>query len=293
MRVRNLDAADSRSPAATTGSRSGERHVIAPARGLIGLDLAELWASRELILFLAWRDISVRYKQTALGIAWALLQPLFLMIVFTVIFGIVARVPSGGIPYPVFAYAGLLPWQLFAFALTEASTSVVANERLVTKVYFPRLVIPISAVAAGLIDFIVSLALFLVLAAVFQVQLLGPWWTLPGFIVVGFGSALGIGLWLSALNVRYRDVRYMLPFLTQLWMLATPIAYPSALVPYPWRLLLDLNPMAGVVEGFRWSLLGTAPPGMTIALSGFIAVVLLVSGLVYFRNVERHFADII
>jgi lipopolysaccharide transport system permease protein len=267
---------------------------IAPSHGWVGLDLGELWQSRELIAFLAWRDISVRYKQTLLGGLWAVLQPFMLMVVFTIVFGVVAKVPSGEVPYPVFAYAGLLPWQLFAFALTEASISVVANERLITKVYFPRLVIPISAVAAGLVDFAASLGLFVALALIFQVVPGPMWWLFPIFVAVAFATALGVGLWLSALNVRYRDVRYTLPFLTQLWLLATPIAYPSSLIPEPWRAFLALNPMAGVVEGFRWCLLGGAAPAQpTLLMSGASCVVLLITGLLYFRKVERTFADVI
>lgn len=254
--------------------------------------LSEVWRYRELLYFLAWRDVKVRYKQTALGVAWAILQPLFMMLTFSIFFGRLAGIPSDGVPYPLFALAGLLPWQFFSYALTESSNSVVANQRLVTKVYFPRLVIPLASVLSGLVDFAVSLVLLLLVMLLFGYL---PAVTAPlalPFVLLGMLTALGVGLWLAALNVRYRDVRYTLPFLTQIWMLATPLAYPSSLVPEQWRPLLGLNPMAGVVEGFRWALLGSSSaPGPLVGVSALVACALLVSGVWYFRHAERTFAD--
>ena len=221
---------------------------------------------RELLFFLVWRDIKVRYKQTAIGVAWAILQPLLTMVVFSIFFGRLAQVPSDGHPYPIFVYAALLPWQLFAYALTESSNSLVSNQQLISKVYFPRLVVPIAAVIAGLVDFAMA---FLVLVAMLLDYRITPGWAivlLPLFLILATLTALAVGLWLSALNVKYRDVRYTIPFLTQFWLFATPIAYPSSLVPEQWRAFLGLNPMAGVVEGFRWALLGqTAPEASVIS----------------------------
>src|SRR5437868_5222543 len=261
----------------TSASTSPEVHdhvtVIRPSSGWFGIGFRDLWAYRELLFFLTWRDIKVRYKQTVLGAAWAIIQPFFGMVVFTIFFGRLAKVPSDGIPYPLFCYAALLPWQLFAYALTESSNSVVTNERLITKVYFPRLVIPISAVLAGLVDFVIAFGVLLVMMAYYGVR---PGWAvlaLPLFVLFAVATALGAGLWLSAMNVRYRDVRYTLPFITQLWLFASPVAYSSSLVPERWRPLHGLNPMAGVVEGFRWALLGrTAPPGMMVLVSGVVVV---------------------
>src|SRR5947207_378757 len=229
---------------------------IEPSHGWVSLKLHELWEYRELLYFLIWRDIKVRYKQTVLGAAWAIIQPFFMMVVFSLFFGYLARVPSDGIPYPIFAYCALLPWQLFAHALTESSNSLVANERLITKVYFPRLVIPISAVLGGLLDFAIAFVILLLMMAYYGVR---PTWaivTLPAFLLLAMLTALGVGLWLSALNVKYRDVRYTITFLTQFWMFATPVAYPASIVPARWRVFYGLNPMAGVVEGFRWAMLG-------------------------------------
>lgn len=268
--------------------------VLRRTRGWARLDLTDLWRYRELTLFLAWRDINVRYKQTVLGIVWVLMQPLLLMLMFTLVFGVVAKMPSDGLPYPLFVYAGLLPWQFFAHALTEASTSVVANERLITKVYFPRLVIPIAAVLAGSVDLLVTLVLLFPLMLFFGTMPGIAVLALPFFLVVALATAVGIGLWLAALNVRFRDVRYTLPFLTQLWFLATPIVYPTRIVPEPWQQLIGLNPMAGVIEGFRWSLLGTPQPSATLmTVSAIAALLLLATGLFYFRRMERSFADVI
>jgi lipopolysaccharide transport system permease protein len=266
--------------------------VIRPSKPWRALDLAAVWQYRELLFFLSWRDIKVRYKQTALGVAWAVLQPVFTMAVFSIFFGRLAGIPSAGVPYPIFAFCGLLPWQLFAYSLTESSNSLVANKELITKVYFPRLVIPVSAVFAGLVDFLISFAVLIGLIWYYQIVPTRAIWTLPLFVLLAVSVALGVGLWLSALNVRYRDVRYTLPFLTQIWLVATPIAYPSTLVPEEWRALYGINPMAGVVEGFRWALLNAGtPPGPLLIVSVLVTVILFVSGLYYFRRMERIFAD--
>lgn len=268
--------------------------LIRPSRGWAALDLADLWQYRELIYFLTWRDIKVRYKQTVLGGAWAILQPFLTMVVFSVFFGRLAGIPSDGLPYPIFAYCALLPWQLFAHALTESSNSLVANERLITKVYFPRLVVPISAVLAGLLDFLVAFVVLIGMMMYYHIRPTAAVWTVPLFLLLAVGAALGVGLWLSALNVQYRDVRYTIPFLTQFWLFLTPVAYPSTLVPVSWRALYGLNPMAGVVEGFRWALLGkTEGPGALLAVSVAITIVMLVGGLYYFRRMERTFADVV
>lgn len=266
--------------------------VIRPSKGWAALDLAALWRYRELIFFLSWRDIKVRYKQTALGIAWAVIQPVSTMVVFSLFFGQLAGIPSDGLPYPIFAYCALLPWQLFAYSLTESSNSLVANQNLITKVYFPRLVIPISSVLASLVDFVIAFGVLVGLMGYYHIAPTQAAWTLPLFVLLAVSLALGVGLWLSALNVRYRDVRYTLPFLTQVWLVATPIAYPSSLVPEQWRALYGINPMAGVVEGFRWALLGTGKaPGNMLAVSALATLVIFVSGLYYFRRMERIFAD--
>jgi lipopolysaccharide transport system permease protein len=266
--------------------------VIRPPRGWSALNLADLWRYRELVVFLTWRDIAVRYKQTALGVAWALLQPLFTMLVFSVFFGGLGGLPSDGLPYPLFTLCALLPWQLFAYALTQSSNSLIANERLITKVYFPRLIIPLSATLAGLPDFAIAFGLLLGLMLYYGVL---PGWavvTAPAFVALAIAAAFAVGLWLSALNVQYRDVRYTLPFLTQFWLFLTPIAYPSSLVPEPWRALYGLNPMAGVVEGFRWALLGVdQPPILIVAVSAAVTAGLLLTGLYYFRRMEHTFAD--
>ena len=268
--------------------------ILKPSRGFLRLNLRDVWEYRELLYFLVWRDIKVRYKQTALGAAWAILQPVMTMVVFSVFFGRLAKMPSDGIPYPVFAYAALLPWQLFAYALSESGNSLISNQGLITKVYFPRLVIPIAAVLAGLVDFGISFVVLLGLMLYYGITPTAAILLLPLFIVFALATALAIGLWLSALNVKYRDVRYTIPFLTQFWMFATPVAYPSSLVPERWRALLGLNPMAGVVEGFRWALLGKAnAPGPLLIVSVVAVIVMLVGGLFYFRKTESTFADIV
>ncbi|MGQ9569001.1 MAG: ABC transporter permease [Anaerolineae bacterium] len=266
---------------------------IAPTRGWKVLDLRELWEYRELLYFLTWRDIRVRYKQTVLGAAWAIIQPFFTMVVFSLFFGRLAKVPSDGVPYPIFSYAALLPWNYFAGSLSGAGNSLVGSANLIRRVYFPRLVIPLSSVLAGLVDFAIAFLVLLGMMVYFGVRPTTGALLLPGFLLLALVTALGVGLWLSALNVKYRDVRYVIPFLTQFWMFATPVAYPSSLLGEPWRTLYGLNPMVGVVEGFRWALLGTQPPSTMVGVSALVAVVLLVSGAFYFRQVERTFADVI
>ena len=273
---------------------------IRPSSGWSALNLKELWIFRELVYFLTWRDVKVRYKQTALGAAWAILQPFLTMVVFTIFFGRLAKVPSDDVPYPIFAYTGLLPWGLFTKALTDAGRSMVANRSMITKIYFPRLAIPIASVLGGVVDF--GLA-FLVLIGMmvyynyapnstYHVELTPAVLTLPLFLLLAIATALGVGLWLSALNVLYRDVNYIIPFLTQFWLFITPVAYPSSMIPEQWQLIYALNPMTGVVEGFRWALLGTVEaPGPMLAVSTTISILMLVTGLFYFRRMERNFAD--
>jgi lipopolysaccharide transport system permease protein len=268
--------------------------TIEPSRGWKPLNVVELWQYRELLYFLSWRDIKVRYKQTVLGAAWAIMQPFLTMVIFTLVFGRLAKMPSDGIPYPLFAYAALVPWTFFANGLTQSSNSLVQNGNLLKKVYFPRLVVPISSVTSGAVDFVFAFLVLLVLMLYYGVVPTVHVVWLPFLLTLGFVTALGVGLWLSAMNVRFRDVRYTIPFLTQLWLFATPIAYPSSLLSEPWKSVYSLNPMVGVVEGFRWALLGTnTPPGFAIVLSSMTAVVLLVGGAFYFRRVEKHFADIV
>jgi lipopolysaccharide transport system permease protein len=268
--------------------------VLQPSSGWFRLNLGEVWDYRELLYFLMWRDIKVRYKQTALGAVWAVLQPTLTMLVFSIFFGRLAKVPSDGIPYPIFAFAALLPWQLFAFALTESSNSLVASQNLITKVYFPRLVVPMAATFAALVDFAVAFVVLLILMLFYGIHPTAAIVFLPFFLLLALATALSVGLWLSALNVKYRDVRYTIPFLTQFWLFATPVAYPSSLIPKPWRALFGLNPMAGVVEGFRWALLGKSNGTGPLLLVSIAAVlVLLITGLRYFRKMEASFADIV
>jgi lipopolysaccharide transport system permease protein len=258
------------------------------------LNLKDIWEYRELLYFLVWRNIKIRYKQTALGAAWAIIQPVLTMLVFTMLFGRLAKVPSDGIPYPVFALTALLPWQLFAFALTESSNSLVANQNLITKVYFPRLIVPLSSTLSGLVDFAISFFALLVMMIYYHVTPGKAVVWLPAFLLLALASALAVGLWLSALNVKYRDVRYTIPFMTQFWMLATPVAYSSSLIPEPWRRWYGLNPMAGVVEGFRWALLGkSGGVGPLLWVSLAAVLLLLTGGLFYFRRTESTFADIV
>ena len=277
-------------------SNAAEMPIIVnrPSRGAVALGLRELWRYRELLYFLSWRDIKVRYKQTALGAAWAIIQPFFTMVVFSLFFGRLAKMPSDGVPYPLFAYAALVPWTFFANSLSESSNSLVSSANLIKKVYFPRLVVPLSSVMSGAVDFLLA---FLVLMGMMLFYGIVPtanivW--LPLLLLLAFGTALGVGLLFSALNVQYRDVRYTLPFISQIWLFATPIAYPSSLLPEPWQAIYGLNPMVVVVEGFRWALLGThTAPGLTIVVSSLITVGLLIGGIVYFRRVESTFADVV
>lgn len=267
---------------------------IRPSEGWVSLKLAELWEYRELLYFLCWRDIKVRYKQTALGAAWAIIQPFFTMVVFSVFFGRLAQIPSDGIPYPLFAYAALVPWSFFAHSLSSSSNSLVDSANLLRKVYFPRLAIPLATVLSGVIDFAVAFVVLLGMMLFYgRTPTPNSIW-LPFLLLLALTTALGVGLWLSALNVQYRDVRYTIPFLTQFWLFATPIAYPSSLLSEPWRTLYGINPMVGVVEGFRWALLGTATaPGPILIVSALTALGLLVSGAYYFRRMEKSFADLV
>jgi lipopolysaccharide transport system permease protein len=266
--------------------------TITPSRGWSSLRMSEFWQYRELLYFLVWRDVKVRYKQTALGAAWAIIQPLMTMVVFAVFFGKLARMPSDGIPYPVFAFTALVPWTFFANALTHASNSLVGSANLIKKVYFPRLVVPIASVLSGLVDFVLAFTVLLGLLSWYGVGISLKMAWLPLFAAQALVTALAVALWLSALNVEYRDVRYVLPFITQLWLFATPVAYPSSLLPEPWRTVYGLNPMAGVVEGFRWALLDTGTaPGPMLAVSSLASIVLLIGGAYYFRWHERTFAD--
>jgi lipopolysaccharide transport system permease protein len=271
-----------------------ETILIEPSRGWVALNLVDLWRYRGLLYFLVWRDVKVRYKQTLLGAAWAILQPTATMIIFTVFMGKLAKIPSDSIPYPLFAFSGLLPWQLFSFALVECSNSLVANKQLITKVYFPRLIVPTASILTGLVDFgAASLVLIGLMAHYGRMPTIGIVF-LPLLLMFTLMAALAVGLWLAALNVQYRDVRYTIPFLTQLWLYSTPIAYPTSLVPERWRYLFGLNPMAGVVEGFRWALFGTTPHlGPMMAVSVATVVLLLVGGLAYFRHMEKYFADLV
>ena len=269
-------------------------HTIAPARPWAPVDLMELWSYRELFYALVWREIKVRYKQTVLGMGWAIVQPFLTMVVFTIFFGTLARIPSDGVPYPVFSFCALVPWQLFAFSLTESSNSVVANQRLITKVYFPRLLLPLAPIGVGLVDFLVALTVLIGMAAFYGITPTLAILTIPLWALLAVTTALAVGLWLAALNVRYRDVRYVIPFLIQLWLFATPVAYPTTLVPEQWRPVYALNPMVGVVDGFRWALIGRSdPPFVTAAVSTLTVAALLMGGVFYFRRMERTFADVV
>jgi lipopolysaccharide transport system permease protein len=265
---------------------------IRPTTGWFSLDLRELWAYRELAYFLAWREIKVRYKQTAIGVAWAVLQPLAMMAVFTIFFGKLGNLPSDGIPYPLFAFAALLPWQLFSRTITECTNSLVADQRLITKVYFPRIIIPLATTMSAIVDFAISAGLLVALMFFYGVVPGIEIVWLPVFILLMLIAALGVGFWLSALNVEYRDVRYALPFVNQFWLFVTPVVYSSSLVPERWRLLYGLNPMVGVIEGFRWSLLGVGKgPSPMLAISATIAIVLFISGIIWFHRREQTFVD--
>lgn len=267
---------------------------IEPSKGWVALQLQELWAYRELLYFLIWRDVMVRYKQTALGAAWAIIQPVFTMLIFSLFFGKLGKIPSDGIPYPIFAYAALVPWTFFAQGLSQASNSLVGSANLIKKVYFPRLCVPIASVTSGIIDFalafVVLLGMMLYYGIVPGMKVI---W-LPALLLLTLITSLGVSLWLSALNVHFRDVRHIVPFLTQFWLFATPIAYPSSLLSEPWRTLYSINPMVGVVEGFRWALIGAeTAPGPMVVVSFLAALGILVSGIFYFRRLEKTFADVV
>ncbi len=268
--------------------------VIEPGRGWAVLDLRELWHYRELLYFLVWRDVKVRYKQTVLGASWAIIQPLFSMVIFSVVFGRLAGIGSDGVPYPVFSFAALVPWTFFSNGLIQASNSLVNSQNLIKKVYFPRLVLPMAAVSAGLVDFAIAFLVLLGMMFFYGIVPTANVVWIPALLLLAFVTALGVSLWFAALNVRYRDVAYMTPFVVQVWLFATPIAYPSSLLPESWRMLYGLNPMVGVVEGFRWCLLGTAiVPGPIVSASAVAAIVILVGGAYYFRSLERDFADVV
>jgi lipopolysaccharide transport system permease protein len=268
--------------------------TLKPAKGWLGIDLKELWHYRELIYFLTWRDIKVRYKQAVLGIAWSVLQPVLTTAIMTVVFGVLLKVESDGLPYPVFALSALLPWHLFQLSLQKSSISLVGNANLLTKVYFPRVIIPLSSVLAALVDFFISLVLLFITMAIYKIPL--TWsvlWVIP-LTLLSVLAALAVGLWLSALNVQYRDVQQMVPFLIQIWMYATPIVYPITTIPEgTFRYIYSLNPMVGVVQGFRWAFFGGSPPDMTLLISSLAVLVLLVSGLFFFRRMEKTFADVV
>jgi lipopolysaccharide transport system permease protein len=265
-----------------------------PSHGWSALKLFELWDYRELLFFLTWRDIIIRYKQTVLGAAWAILQPFLTMIVFTVFFGMVVKVPSDGLPYPLFYFIALVPWMLFANGLTLSSNSLVSSANMIKKVYFPRLAIPVATILAGLVDFALAFVVGLGLMFYYHYRLtLTAFWFFP-FLILALVTCLGVGLWFSALNVQYRDIRYVVPFVTQVWLFATPIAYPSSMLSEPWRTLYGINPMAGVVEGFRWALLGSTMPAVPmLVVSAAAALIVLVTGLFYFRRMEKTFADVV
>ncbi len=273
---------------------SSEIIRIRPSKGWVSLKLKDLWEYRELLYFLTWKDIKVRYKQTVLGIAWAIIQPFMTMVVFSVFFGRLAKMPSDGIPYPIFSYAALVPWTFFANGLTQSSNSLVASAHLIQKVYFPRLIIPISVVASGMLDFVIAFGVLILMMLYYGILPTANILWLPGFLLLAWMTSLGAGLWLSALNVEYRDVRYVVPFLTQFWLFATPIAYPSSLLREPWHTIYGLNPMVGVIEGFRWALLGTVNAPVSLIWSSVAAALLfLITGAFYFRRMERTFADVV
>lgn len=279
--------------AAMIESKSSSITMIQPVGKFEGLNLRELWSYRDLLFFLIWRDVTVRYKQTLLGAAWAIIQPFFTMIVFSLFFGRLAKVPSDGIPYPIFVYAALLPWTYFSTALGQSANSLVGSANLITKVYFPRLIIPASMVVAGLVDFAIAIVILIAMMIYYGISPTGAILLLPLFLLLAIMTALAAGLWLSALNVNYRDVRHIMPFLIQFWMFATPVAYPSSLLSEPWRTVYGLNPMVGVIEGFRWALLGAPPPGPLIGVSVLVSLIAFVGGLFYFRRMEETFADVV
>lgn len=277
-----------------TGGSAASVLRIKPSEGFVSLQLREIWEYRELLYFLIWRDVKVRYKQTALGAAWAIIQPFMTMMVFSLFFGRLGGIPSDNVPYPIFAFAALVPWMLFAGGLSQSANSLVGSANLIKKVYFPRLTIPISSVLSGVVDFALAFVVLLGMMLYYGITLTANVLWLPLFLMLALITSLGVGLWLSALNVEFRDVRYVVPFITQFWLFATPIAYPSSLLSARWRVVYGLNPMAGVVEGFRWALLGTdTAPGPIIAASSLASLCILTSGAFYFRRMEKTFADIV
>jgi lipopolysaccharide transport system permease protein len=286
------------STVATTAGSACSQNVpvlrITPASRWWVIPIGELWDYRELLYFFVWRELKVRYKQTVVGAAWAVIQPFLTMLIFSLFFGRLAHIPSGGLPYPVFYYSALLPWMYFAASLQNATNKIVENQNVITKVYFPRLILPISATLSGLVDFGISFLMFIAILIYYRIH---PSWAMllfPAFLLLAVVTALGAGLWLSALNAIYRDVRYVVPFLVQFWMFASPVAYPSSLVPAKWRWLYGLNPMAGVIEGFRWSLTGTGdPPSRMLLVSAAVVLAVLVSGLMYFQRMETTIADVV
>lgn len=268
--------------------------VIVPDSPLLQLNLREVWDYRELLMFLTWRDIKVRYRQTLLGAAWAIVQPLTAMVIFSIVFGQLAKLPSDGIPYPIFTFTALLPWNFFSGALTRATTSLVSSSNLLSKVYFPRVIIPLSATLGALVDFAFAFLILLGMMLFYGIGLTPRVLILPFLLLLALLAAFAMGLWLSALNVRYRDVNYVIPFLVQVWLYASPVAYSSTLIPAQWQWLYGLNPLVGVIEGFRWALLGTSwEPGGLILISIVIVSAVLVSGLVYFQRMQDTFADIV
>jgi lipopolysaccharide transport system permease protein len=268
--------------------------IIKPSSGWSALNLRDLWLYRELILFMTWRDLKVRYKQTLLGASWAILQPFLTMVVFSIFFGNLANIPSDGRPYPIFTFTALIPWTIFSKALQDASRSLVANSHMITKIYFPRMILPLASVLAGVVDFLIAFVVLIGMLIIYGIVPTSNIWTLPLFLLLALVTAIGVGFWLSALNVLYRDINYVLPFLTQFWMFLTPIAYPSSMVPQQYQALYALNPMAGVVEGFRWALLGTGQaPGIMTLVSTLVSLAILISGMFYFKRMERLFADMV
>jgi lipopolysaccharide transport system permease protein len=279
------------------GSSSTESKVptiiIRPPRKWVPVDFKELWEYRELLYFFTWRDVKLRYKQTGLGIAWAIIQPLFLMIIFSLFFGGLAQIPSDGVPYPLFSLAALLPWTLFAEGMTRSTISMVSNANIMTKVYFPRLIMPVASIMSPLVDFCVAFGILIIMMAYYGFMPTINVIFLPLLVIFAMMTSLAVGLWLSALNVKYRDFQYTVPFLIQIWMFASPVVYPASMVPQQFRFLYALNPMTGVIEGFRWALLGTNPPTGMIFISLGVVIALLVSGVFYFRRMEQYFADIV
>ena len=265
--------------------------LVKPSHGWASLNLRDLWIYRELVYFMTWRNLKVRYKQTLLGAFWAILRPFLSMVVFSIFFGGLAQVPSDNIPYPIFSYSGLLPWELFSVALVHASQSLVQSSNMITKIYFPRIILPLASVLSGLVDFLIAFVVLLGMMLYYKITPTAAVWTLPLFLLLALVTGLGVSLWLSAMNVMYRDINYILPFLNQLWMYITPIVYSSTLVPVEWQYVYAINPMAGVVQGFRWALLGTNPPGPMLWVSVAVAIGLLISGMFYFRRMEHIFAD--